>query len=92
MVAVAEAVLAGDVAVAVFEDEDGGFVDFDGTVEGLGGGGGGVGEGVVDVCFFAGGDDAVEGVQDGAVDELEQDHPRARVEDLLGGGAVGFII
>jgi len=98
---VPEAVLACDVAVAVFEDEDGSFVDFDCTMDRLRGGGGGGGggggqggvrEGVVDICFFACREDAVERVQDGAVDELEEDHPRAGVEDLFGGGTVGFIV
>lgn len=70
-------------------------------MEGLGGGGrgcggcgglGGLREGVVDICLFACREDAVEGVQDGAVNELEEDHPRARVKDLFGGGAVRFIV
>ena len=50
-----------------------------------------IGEGVVDVCFFAGAHTAVYLVNDVLVDHFEQNHADARVQDLFGYGTVGTI-
>jgi len=74
-----EPAIARDIPVPVLEDKDTCLVDFDGDlrVRGVGGGG------VVDVGFFARGDAAVDFVEEAAVDEFEEDHAGAGVEDLF---------
>lgn len=86
-----EAVLAGDVPLPVLEDKDGGLVDLDGALLGLGAVVG-VEDCAVDVGLLAGADGTVDLADDAAVDHLQQDHAGALVEDELGGGAVGLVL
>ena len=94
VVALLEAELAGDVLFSVLEDHDAGLVDFDGAVEsdsrgvafGLGDGGS-----MVDVRFFAGGDDTVDLAHDVAVEDLQQQHASPRIQDLLASRAIALL-
>mmetsp|Transcript_25148 Transcript_25148/g.59898 ORF Transcript_25148/g.59898 Transcript_25148/m.59898 type:complete len:288 (-) Transcript_25148:407-1270(-) len=76
-VAPAESAVAGDVRVAVSEDEDRRLIHLDGHVAGVRVGA------VVDVCLLARGDASVDLREDAAVEHLEEDDPCAGIERLL---------
>ena len=80
-IAVAEAELAGDVAIAIAEDENRRFVDLDGEF------GAGRPKCVVHVGLLASRDAAVDALERAGVDKLEEQQARAWVEDLVDCGA-----
>lgn len=84
-IALPEAELAGDVLVPVLKNENGGFVDLDGTVFAL------LGGAVIHVGLLAGGDAAVDLGDETAVEQLEENHSGPRVHDLLNGGPIRFV-
>lgn len=75
----AKPAIPGNITVPIFENEDRCFIDFDCDVGVRGVRGGGV----VDIGFFTRTDATVDGVEETAVDEFEEDHAGAGVEDLF---------
>ena len=85
-VAVAEAVLAGDVAISIFEDENGGFVHFDRSMFVL------FGASEVDVRLFAGGDATVDFADHALLEEFKENQTCPRVEHLFHRRSIVFVL
>ena len=82
---VAPAEFTRDVLVTILKHQDGSFEHFNGVVLAFGVGG------MIDICFLTRADAAIYFSDDLAAQHLEEQHARARIEDLFTGRAVGLV-
>ena len=96
VVTAAETVLSGNITISVLEDQNGGLVNLDGTVEWrwvwVLGGWCSNGQSSVNVGLLSGRQTTVDLRDDTSIDHLQQDHTSAWIQDLLRCGTITLVL